>query len=434
MRSHLTSIIFILLSAAVLVGCNDLMDQHDNHTDNLSEQRHPDEAMNTEHEQHAPSMFQQNTNLETHLCPMHPHITGQEGDNCPICGMDLVPRENQSSNAQAEDHIFSVDPAYVQSLGVKTTTVNTQTFGRNLRAFGQVTENTRLQKTINVRTKGWIVNLYKDAVGDAVKKGDLLFTYYSPELMKAQSDYLVGSHRENAAERLKLLGMSNRAIKKVEKNGKFLDETPFYATASGIISELNTQNGDFLPEGAQVFMLQDYSTVWVMVDVPLQHLEFLAVGTPTRVKQPETGKQRATEIDFIYPTNNVQTRTAKVRLKLNNTQNEFKPNTLLDVTFDAQSQERLAVPKQAILFSQSGAFVIESLGEGSFKPLRIQTGISNQEWTEVTAGLKEGQTIVTSGQFMLDAESNLRGGFSSMTANDSDQTEVTNMGGNAHAH
>lgn len=379
---------------------------------------------------------------DIYVCPMHPHISGEEGDNCPICGMTLVPKvaeipksENHGDqNAEAPEGALNIDPSYVHVLGVKTAEVTHHEFGKNIRAFGRIAPSTRLEYAVDVRAKGWIVDLAVDAVGDTVKKGDLLFSYYSPDLMSAQVDFLSGRRVGNAKQRLKLYGMEEKAIALLKKKGAFLEETPFYAPADGTVSMLNVRKGTHVNEGGSVMNIQDFSKLWVNVEVPVRDVQFLAVGTPTKVTVPETGKEYETTIDFIHPINDPQSRTTTVRLILENSDGALKPDTYIDANFNADMRSRLAVPTQAVLYSAMGAYVMENIRDGFFKPVMVQTGITANGLTEITSGLSHRQRIVTSGQFMLDAESNLRGGMAAMGHDQGGMTDAKEMKQEGSAH
>lgn len=366
---------------------------------------------------------------DIYMCPMHPHISGEEGDNCPICGMTLVPKmaempQGESHNAEAPEGAFNIDPSYVHVLGVKTAEVTHHKFGKNIRAFGRIAPSTRLEHAVDVRTKGWVVDLATDAVGDSVKKGDLLFTFYSPDLMTAQSDYLIGSRIGNAEQRLRLFGMDDQSIAELKKQKKFLEETPFYAPADGTVTMLNVRKGAHVSEGGNVMMIQDFSKLWVNVDISIRDVQFLEVGTPVKVSVPETGETYETVIDFIHPVNYPQSRTVMVRLILENPDGVLKPDTYVDAVFDADVQSRLAVPAEAVLYGSMGEYVMENVSDGYFKPVMVRTGITANGLTEIKSGLSHGQRIVTSGQFMLDAESNLKGGMAAMGHDHGGMTEM----------
>ena len=359
---------------------------------------------------------------EEYICPMHPHISGEKGDSCPICGMTLVPKVettpdntgHEGQGASAPEGVLRIDPSYVQALGVKTAEVTHHDFGRNIRAFGKIAPSTRLEYAVDVRTKGWVVDLPVDAVGDTVKKGDLLFTYYSPDLMTAQSDFLIGAKIGNTEQRLRLFGMDEKAIAELKKRGKFFEETPFYAPADGTVTMLNVRKGSHVGEGGSIVKLQDFSQLWVNADVPVKDIQFLAVGTSATVTVPETSYSYETSVDFIHPVNDPQSRTVMVRLILDNLDGALKPDTYVDAVFRADVESRLAVPAETVLYGGMGAYVMENISDGYFNPIMVETGITADGLTEIKNGLKQGQRIVTSGQFMLDAESNLRGGMAAM--------------------
>lgn len=362
---------------------------------------------------------------EVYICPMHPHIEGQKGDRCPICGMDLVPKSsdaipsmdhNGHKSSKIEDS-FSIDPSYIQALGVKAAKVSHHEFGKNIRAYGALTTSTRLEYAMDMRTKGWISKLSVDAIGDTVKKGDLLFTFYSPDLMAAQSDFSIGSRVGNAEQRLRLFGMDEKSITELKKRGKFFEETPFYAPVDGTVTTLNVRKGSHVNEGATVLRLQDFSKVWVNAEVPLRDAQFLSVGATATVTLPETGESHDTTVDFIHPVSDPQKRTVLIRMVLDNENGDLMPETYADVVFSSEVKSRLAVPSEAVLYNKMGRYVIESLGDGHFRPIMVKTGITSEGLTEITSGLSHGQTIVTSGQFMLDAESSLKGGMAAMEHN-----------------
>jgi len=368
---------------------------------------------------------------ELYICPMHPHIHGKRGDRCPICGMDLVPQTRTETPVQEDienseddkdetgkEGALYIEPVYRQALGVETATVNRHEFGKAIHAYGHVAPSTRLEHAIAVRTAGWIVDLKTDAVGDTVRKGDLLFTFYSPDLMTAQSDYLLGNRVGNAEQRLRLHGMDEQSIAELKKNGRFLEETPFYAPADGVVSTLNVRKGAYLEEGDMVLTLQNYAQVWVQAHLPLRDMQFLTVGTPATITIDKTGESIKASVDFIYPETDPQSRNGLVRLVLDNSEGKMKTDALVNIAFEADSQRRLAVPAEAVLYGKNGGHVITVLGDGYFKPVKVETGITAHGMTEILSGLKEGEKIVTSGQFMIDAESSLSGGLGSMAGID----------------
>lgn len=368
----------------------------------------------------------------SYICPMHPHISGKEGDKCPICGMMLVPKEveeePEQTSTQEQPHqenmtegTIHIDPSYTQTLGVKTTNVAYQNFGEEIRAFGQVATNMRNEREIAVQEEGWVKELKTSAVGDVIKKGDVLFSIYSPDLMAAQSDYLIGRRTGykigNPEQRLRLKGMDDKAIALLKKKGKMMEQTPFHAPIDGTVTMLNVREGSHVANGEVVLAVQDFSEVWINADVPIRDLQFLEVQTPAKIIVPETGEEYETVVDYIHPVTDPKSRTTKVRLILANPEGKIRPDSYVDVVFSSDTQPRLSVPSDAVLFGSMGAYVFEDAGNGNFRPIMVKTGLSANGLIEIKSGLSEGQRIVASGQFMIDAESNLRGGMAAMGHN-----------------
>jgi Cu(I)/Ag(I) efflux system membrane fusion protein len=352
-----------------------------------------------------------------------PMVPGQKFDKpgkSPYMDMELVPF--YADQAGGDNNAIQIDASYRQALGVKTAPAQMQEFGKAIHAFGTITPETRREYIVAVRTGGWITDLNADAVGDTVKKGDLLFTFYSPDLLSAQADYLVGQRGGKVVgdpdKRLRLYGMDDKAIAALKEKGSFIEQTPFYAPTDGTVTTLNVRKGSYIdPQAsgnATVLTLQDFSQVWIIASVPVKNLQFLSTGTPAIVAVDETGQSFNAVADFIYPMTDMESREGMVRLVVDNPDGKLKTGSLVNIMFEAQSQKRLAVPAESVLYGKDGGHVIENLGNGTFRPVKVETGITAHGLTEIVSGLKEGQSIVTSGQFMIDAESNLRGGLNNM--------------------
>ena len=363
---------------------------------------------------------------EKYTCPMHPHYIATEAGSCPICGMDLVPMEG-GDNAEEEDHSahegdgrtkVTIAPETIQNIGVRTESATMARFGTDVRSYGLVSENIRLQQDISSRVAGWVENLKITAVGDEVKKGDLLFTLYSPELVSAQQDYIAAlatgatGRINSSAKRLESLGVQKMTLGQLKKNRKKFQNVPFYATTDGIVSKLNVRAGTYVKSGMQIAEIQDYSSVWINISVAEKDLRFLAKDSKATVTFPNLGGvERTGRIDYIYPTIDPASRTGQVRLVLDNADGALKPGAYADVDFETDVAKRLSIPSESILKSSEGDFVVVADGNGRFQPRNIQVGIHNKGRTEVLSGIKDGDEIVVSSQFLLDSESALRESF-----------------------
>ncbi len=355
-------------------------------------------------------------------CPMHPHYIAEDFGPCPICGMDLVKLETgggaEGASSGPGRTAIVVAPETLQTMGVRIAKAEQTTFGRIIRSFGLIAENERLQSEMSARTEAWIEELRIRAVGDEVKKGDLLFTMYAPEFIVSQRDYLDALKGRSRARirsiktRLKAFGMQDRAINQLERGGEAMEFVPFYAELDGTVAMIELRPGSYVKRGTMLTRIQDYSQVWLMVSVPEKDLSFIKPGTPARVTFPNIpGREVFAKVEYVYPTVDPKTRTGQVRLVLDNSDGQLRPGAYADVAFEVGSEQRLAVPSEAILKSGGARYVVASLGEGRFEPRVVTTGLISGRWTEVSGEIETGDDIVVSGQFLIDSESALRESF-----------------------
>ncbi len=375
---------------------------------------------------------------QKYTCPMHPHYIANEMGNCPICGMVLVPLAGDDDESSASGNgagqgnaktassgplkrkSILIAAETIQNMGVRTARAEKTAFGRQIRAYGIVKENEKMQTVVSNRLDGWIEELKVLAVGDPVQKGSLLYKIYSPELFVSQRDYLStirgkgrdSSRKRATAQRLRSYGVQTKALRELARKGKVMMKMPFYAESSGVVSKLMVAPGSFVKRGAMIAMIQDYSKVWLMVSIAEQDLGFLTKRSTAQVTFP-TMKGRSTKarIDYIYPTVDAASRTGQVRLVIDNKDGRLRPGTYADVVFKVGTAQKLAVPTESLLRSEGGRYVIMAKGKGRFEPRNVKTGLTTEGLTEVVEGLKAGDEIVVSGQFLLDSESALRESF-----------------------
>ena len=362
--------------------------------------------------------------VSSYTCPMHPHyISTDPNGSCPICGMDLVPVSTEAKGSSG----VSVSPEMLQTMGIRTAVVSVSDFNQALRAYGTVEPNTRLESMAASRLEGWIDGLTVRAEGDVVRRGQRLYNIYTPELIAAQKDYLaslqIGNARRIASVRQRLIskGMQESLVERLTETRELIERVPVYAESSGVVSQLMVRDGDYLKPGDPILQLQAYDKVWVIASVPESDLPKMEIGKTAALKfdsAPDAAKSG--RVDYIYPTIDTKTRTARVRISVDNASGSLRPGAYADIVFEADKVEtstsQLSVPSQAILRDSRGAHVIVALGEGRFAPRDITIGSRVRGRTEVMSGLTEGERIVASGQFMLDSESNLREGFSKLSA------------------
>lgn len=362
-----------------------------------------------------------------YTCPMHPQIISDTPGKCPICGMDLVPiagTQNQAGEqAQAGAPIVEVSAANIQKMGVRAEKVGKSSFGQGIRATGIIMENERKRWDMFSQVEGRVTDLKVSAVGDRVKKGQPFYSLYSPELLALQNDYIAAMSSgikdlaAAARKRMKLLGVDESVLNTLAKNRKAYDEVPFFIPADGVLNRLEIRNGHYLMTNGEIGHIQDLSTVWVEAAVPEGDLPAIKEGESAAVTFTGNATPYDAKVDYIYPTITPEARTGKVRLVVDNKDGVLKPAGYATVSFaGTTAQERLAVPSEAILRGSTGDHVIVALGDGKFQARSVKPGAASGGKTEIIAGLKEGEDVVTSAQFLIDSESSLRESLQKLSA------------------
>ncbi len=239
--------------------------------------------------------------------------------------------------------------------------------------------------------------------------------------MSAQEEYLEifkrstnGKLREVARRRLRLLDISKAQINALEKRGKAQEYTTILAPASGVVIDKQIVVGSAFRAGQQLLRIADLSQVWVEAQVYDYELPLIKVGMKAKVILPELqAREYSAKVDFIYPFMEGDTHTARVRVVLDNSEGFLRPNMYAQTHLKAKLGKRLVVPESAVLYSGRNRIVFLDLGDGRLVPRKIKTGQRNRKWIEVLEGLETGDTVITSGNFLIAAESKLKAGLES---------------------
>ncbi|MDH3201064.1 MAG: efflux RND transporter periplasmic adaptor subunit [Myxococcales bacterium] len=358
------------------------------------------------------------SDIAYYTCPMHPSVEQPEPGKCPICGMTLTP----VTKTDLREGTVVVDEVRRQQIGVRIGTAEVRPLVLEIRAVGRVQYDETRLSDVNLRMSGWVQRLLVDETGQRVKKGQTLFTLYSPELYAAQVE-LVSAIREQrdgsatvladlagaSKQRLRLLGMSDGQIQRLVKRGKPWEHMPITAPASGYVIEKAVVEGAHIEAGTRVYRIADLSRVWIDADVYEADLPHLEVGQAVRVELPYVQKESFDgRLDYIYPTLNDKTRTARVRIVLPNQDLRLKPDMYANVLVDVDLGLRLAVPDSAVVYTGPRRLVFVDLGEGRLRPTEVKLGVHAGTFYEIVDGLKEGDRVVTSGNFLIAAESRIR--------------------------
>lgn len=354
----------------------------------------------------------------TYVCPMHPDITSKKpGETCPLCGMDLV-----LLDTSGEGGTVQISSATMNALGVRTEPVSRRNVYRRVDTVGYITEDEHNVKMINLRTEGWIEKLRVKAVGDTVAKGDLLFEVYSPMLVNAQDEYVQALQMENtrliraSEDRLRALGVSDRQIVEVRQTKKANQLVAIYAPQDGVVTEIMAREGMNVMPADAIMALVDLSTVWLVVDVFERQSDWVRVGQTAQATMPfMPSKVWKGTVEYIYPTIDAKTRSLKVRLKFDNTDMALKPNMYADVRILASpKKDVLTIPREAVIQIGKEQRVIVALGDGKFIPMPVSTGLETDDIVEIVSGVREGDEVVVSSQFLIDSEASVKAALMKM--------------------
>ncbi len=344
-----------------------------------------------------------------YTCSMHPSVRQQRSSACPICNMDLVPVTQE--DLRTGDVL--VDTIRRQRIGVRTQVVTTRSLVRSIRAVGEVAWDESRVYDVTARVDGWVEDLRVTRAGDPVERKAKLLRFYSPDLVTTQRELLNapsgGRLAESARERLRRWGMSTRAIRGVLRRGQPQERVSIQSPIGGVVIEKRVNEGAHVSAGALLYRIADPSRVWVLADVFEQDLLHVAIGQGVQVTLPHAPEQfRTDEVAYIYPTLSASTRTAKVRIELDNSDGALRPGMFANVTFDVNLGEHLAVSADALIHTGPRHLVFVDKGEGRLQPVEVQIGARTGEWIIIKQGLTDGDIVVTSGAFLLAAESRIR--------------------------
>ncbi|EOA6541332.1 TPA: efflux RND transporter periplasmic adaptor subunit [Vibrio vulnificus] len=347
------------------------------------------------------------------VAPMDPNYKRDKPGKSPM-GMDLIPvYADDLAGANDKPGTVKIDPSVENNLGVKTAAVELAKLSPRIETVGYIAfDESKLWQT-NVRVSGWVEKLYINAVGEQVKKGDVLFTLYSPELVKAQEELLNAKRTgrdglvKGATERLLSLGVDREQINQVIRRGKASQTIEIKALANGVIASLNIREGGYLSPAQAVISAGPLHEVWVDAEVFERQAHWLTNGSQASMTLDALpGKAWQGEVDYVYPILDPKTRTLRMRLKFANPNGELKPNMFANITLQPVSDsEVLTVPKSSVIRSGGMTRVVLAEGEGKYRSARIETGREADDKVEVLQGLNQGDRIVTSAHFMLDSES-----------------------------
>lgn len=340
-------------------------------------------------------------------------------------GMELVP-VYADGNKDKSDHSIAISSAVENNLGVRIAPVTQGTLSRVFETVGYVQPNENNISHIHPYSDGWIRGLTIKYIGAQVKKGDVLFQFYSPNLISVEEEYLLalrsGEPNIIKASHQKLLAfnVSEKQIQNITQTKKADPLITIYAPQDGIVTKLSVREGMRVTPDTEVMELLDLSSVWIIADVFENQAAWVQVGQPAvAVLDTFPGKTWQGKVEYVYPEVDPTTRTVKVRLRFNNSDLTLKPNMFANIQLLVDPKPNaLSIPQAALIPSSHGNYVVVSLDEGRYEPRKVITGIESGDRIEILSGLSVDEEVVTSGQFLLDSESNLKTGLDRLDSKD----------------
>lgn len=351
-------------------------------------------------------------------CPMHPEVKESEQTPCPLCGMDLTPvyADHDDHDDPAPRGRLRIDPVQRQLIGMQFDTVQTRHLKADIRTIGEIVPDERRYAEVTLRVMGYVEKTHVNETGVTVRRGQPLVTVYSPDLVSSQEDYLIALKRGNenlanrARERLRLLNMPESEILRLEENGEVLLEVMLTAPSTGVVMKNNARDGMQIMPGMMLYEIVDLSNVWLIASVYEDDLPFIYEGQNVQFEiQGLSNDLLSGKVNFIPPMVDRMTRTVPVRINVPNNHGRVKVDQYGWVFFERDLGEELSVHRDAILMTGRGEFVFKEIETGRFSPVEVHLGPRAGEYFKVLHGLDEGDRVVTSGRFFLDADARLRG-------------------------
>ncbi len=386
----------------------------------------------------APAGTAQPVKKALYRCPMHPSYTSDKPGECPICGMTLerIPEgEAQAPPAapsQASDvpglAAVTIRPERIQLIGVRTTVVQRRPLGSRLDLVGFVAPDESRLRRVQLRVSGWVEQLFVSRTGETVRAGQPVLAIYSPELFQSEQEYLIErSARDSmpgteagapaAADRLRLLGVPDEEIRRLQAGGAPSTRLTLHSPFAGTVLERGVAEGQYVGADTPLLTLADLSRVWVLADVYEMDVTRVRPGDPVRfTAQALPDHPFEGRVDFVYPTVSSETRTVKVRVSLDNRAGLLKPGMYGRVLLTGRGAPTLVLPSEAVVNTGDHHYVFKVRGGGYFEPRLVTVGIQDGDDVQILSGVAAGDTVVSSASFLIDSESRLKAAIEGMGA------------------
>ncbi|MBS1805541.1 MAG: efflux RND transporter periplasmic adaptor subunit [Acidobacteria bacterium] len=368
--------------------------------------------------------------------PMHPAYKSDKPGTAPDCGMTLVPKyADDESMAKMPMGTVTVSPEKQVMAGVRTAIVDRKPLIRDIRTTAQIVADETRIAHVHVKVSGYVEKVYVNYVGQLVKKGEPLFSLYSPDLVSTEEEYLIAK-RGNATlgnapfeevsqgaksllastlQRLSLWDISDEQIRQIDLSGKVSRDLTFYSPVTGFVTDRKAFPQASVTPDTELYTISDLSTVWATADIYEYEVPYVRLGQRVSFSLSYyPGKIYTGNISYIYPTVDSQSRTIKVRIEIPNPAFDLKPQMFADAQLRIDYGTKVLIPQEAVLDSGTEQQVFVVHPGGMFEPRKVTLGPVVDGSVAVLTGLKAGETVVVSGNFLIDSESKLKNAMSGM--------------------
>ncbi len=367
---------------------------------------------------------------QLYTCSMHPFIIREKPGLCPVCGMELIKKIQEASApvAQTAEQV-SLSPAQRVMANVAVTEATTESLNKEINAVGIVQYDQSRQARVTAWVAGRIDKLYLNSVGAMVSKGSPVAELYSPDLVATQEEYLLALKSRDqlknssfpsiaqqgeglvasAKERLKLMGVSNAQIARVEKSGKPEIRLAISSPFSGIVIEKMVQQGQYVAAGELLFNIADLSRVWVELELYENEFSNIRIGQEVAIRsQSSPGSVFTGRIAFLYPFLDPKTRTLKARVEMANPGMKLKPEMFVSAIIHIPLQSAVVIPLTAVIDTGKRQVVWVERSPGLFEARDVEVGQRNSLMVQILSGIKQGERVAVSGAYLIDSESQLK--------------------------